>query len=398
MFPSNTTGWSTHLKRSSPRKQIILIIGPKPPPYHGVSVAIEKLLNSYLNKRFDVYHVDLADRRGIQHVGNPDIYNVILFFRQFFNAAKIICFKRPLIAYLPISQKTLGILRDSFFILLCLTGGCRVVLHLHGGNFKNWYEQRIRIFRIVIRMIIRPIAKMIVLSESFKNMFDGLIPPQKIAVVPNGVGSPPVLKELADRSLKRSSTALTVLYLGTLLRNKGVLVLLNSIPMVINERLDTRFIFAGPWFDERDRKEAVDIIKSRGIENAVHFTGAVAGRRKWEILKTSDIFVFPGIQQEGQPLVVLEAMAAGLPVIYTDRGCLSDVISDADNGFQVRINDPEDLAHKILLLARDPCMMREMGQRSRRRYESKYTDEHYISNMMNVFTTLSEGSASSNEV
>ena len=229
-------------------------------------------------------------------------------------------------------------------------------------------------------------------------MFDGLIPPQKIAIVPNGVENPPTINDFSFKQKKETKKTLKVLYLGTLLRNKGVLVLLKSISLVIKERPDIHFVFAGPWFDERDRKEAGVIIRSRGIEQAVHFTGAVDGRRKWEILKTSDIFVFPGIQQEGQPLVVLEAMAAGLPVIYTNRGCLYDIISDANSGLQVRINDPEDLARKILLLARDPYMMREMGQRSRRQYESKYTDKHYISNMMNAFTTISEGSDSLNEV
>ena len=163
---------------------------PKTPPYHGVSVAIEKLLGDDVRIKFDVYHVDLADRRGIQHVDKPDLFDVALFFRQFFQAIKIVISKRPSIAYLPISQKTIGFLRDSFFILLFLVGGCRVILHLHGGDFRNWYEQRSRIFRIFIQSILRSIDVMIVLSESFKTLFEGLIPPQKIAVVPNGVGIP----------------------------------------------------------------------------------------------------------------------------------------------------------------------------------------------------------------
>jgi len=371
-------------------KPSILIIAPKPPPYHGVSVAIEKLLDSYVNNRFNVYHVDLADRRGIQHVDKPDLYDVALFFRHFFQAIKIVISKRPSIAYLPISQKTIGFLRDSFFILLCLVGGCRIILHLHGGDFRNWYEHRGRIFRIFIQSILRSIDVMIVLSESFKTMFEGLIPTQKIAVVPNGVEIPSSIKDITDNHQRMPSRTLTVLYLGTLCRLKGVLVLLNSIPLVIRERSDIRFVLAGPWFNERDRKEADAFMASHGIAHAVHFPGTVDGRTKWDVLKSSDIFVFPGIQQEGQPLVVLEAMAAGLPIIYTNRGCLSEIISDANNGFQIRTNDSVDIAHKILLLAGDPRMMKEMGQRSRKRYENAYTDKHYVNNMLKVFTHISK--------
>ena len=374
-------------------KPSILIIGPKPPPYHGVSVAINKLLDSKVKNRFDIYHVDLGDRRGIQHVGNPDLNNVALFFSQFFQAIKLVTSKRPTIAYLPISQRTMGVLRDSFFILLCLVGRCRVILHLHGSDFRNWYEQRNLIFRIFVQTILKPIDLMIVLSESFKTMFEGLIPEQKIAVVPNGVESPTPVTKKINKYPEKHSEALSVLYLGTLLRRKGVPVLLNSIPLVIRKRPDIRFVFAGPWFNERHKKEADTLIASHGIAKYVHFLGAVDGRAKWEVFQESDIFVFPGTQQEGQPLVVLEAMAAGLPVIYTNRGCLAETIPDGYNGFQVRINDPVDLANKILLLAEDPCMMKEMGQRSRSRYENKYTDMHYVSNMLKVFTKISKNSA-----
>jgi glycosyltransferase involved in cell wall biosynthesis len=230
---------------------------------------------------------------------------------------------------------------------------------------------------------------MIVLSNSFKTLFDGLIPPEKIKIVSNGVGIPPARRDNTKNYQRIPSKSLIVLYLGTLMRRKGVLVLLKSVPLIIAERPDIRFVFAGPWSNERDRKEAFSFIAKHGLANDVHFTGIVDERKKWDVLQASDIFVFPGIQQEGQPLVILEAMAVGLPVIYTNRGCILDIISDGNNGFQIRRNDPVDMAHKILLLASDSHMMREMGTRNRERFLNAYTDKHHTHNMLNIFEQLS---------
>jgi hypothetical protein len=56
----------------------LLIVGPTPPPFHGVSMSMHLLLQSELGERFRISHVDLADRRGIQHVDKPDVHDVML--------------------------------------------------------------------------------------------------------------------------------------------------------------------------------------------------------------------------------------------------------------------------------------------------------------------------------
>ncbi|HEY7532802.1 MAG TPA: hypothetical protein VH681_08520, partial [Nitrospiraceae bacterium] len=63
-------------------KPTLLIIGPTPPPYHGVAVAVQTLMESDLRDSFHLVHLDLADRRGIAHVNNPDLHDVLLFIRQ----------------------------------------------------------------------------------------------------------------------------------------------------------------------------------------------------------------------------------------------------------------------------------------------------------------------------
>jgi glycosyltransferase involved in cell wall biosynthesis len=103
------------------------------------------------------------------------------------------------------------------------------------------------------------------------------------------------------------------------------------------------------------------------------------------------VFVFAGVQQEGQPLVVLEAMAAGLPIVFTDRGCLRETVVNGVTGCEVRVNDPNDLSRTLLWLFDHPEERQRMGQAARRRYETLYTLDRHVKRMTDVFArTLQE--------
>ena len=123
-------------------KIILLVIGPTPPPFHGVAVAVETLLQSSITEQFRVHHLDLADRRGIQHVNKPDFYDVVLFCRQWLTLVGLLLRIRPTLTYLVLSQSTVGFVRDSLLLWPAYFRGCHLVLHLHGGNFMNWFLTR----------------------------------------------------------------------------------------------------------------------------------------------------------------------------------------------------------------------------------------------------------------
>src|SRR5262249_47284731 len=165
-------------------------------------------------------------------------------------------------------------------------------------------------------------SRFIVLAEAFRGPLSDLVPPERIAVVPNGIACPDVSRERPPPPRPRYR----VLFLSTLSRNKGALLLLEAAAAIARERDDVEFVLAGPWFREADRVLAGELIARHGLASCVSFTGEVAATEKARLFAAADVFVFPGIQQEGQPLVVLEAMAAGLPVVFADRGCLAETV------------------------------------------------------------------------
>ena len=368
----------------------ILVIGPTPPPFHGVSVAMDAVLNSVLRDQFRLRHLDLSDRRGIQHVDKPDFHDVLLFLKQWWKLLVILRKERPQVAYLPLCQSTIGFLRDSLFILPAHLFGTQVVLHLHGGNFKTWYESRSGLLKLYVRIVLRRVACIAVLSDSFRRIFEGLIPSDRIAVVPNGIHWPAVQKPVPKT---HKPDRYRVLHLSTLSRLKGALVLLAAIPLILKVRQDVEFILAGPWLHEVDRQQAELFVADHTLADHVVFTGSVERiQDKRSVFSSADLFVFPGIQQEGQPLVVLEAMASGLPVLFTDRGCLRDTVIDGECGLEVRSNDSQHLADCILWCLDNPDEVQKMGRKARERFERLYTSERFIQRLGDVFTLESSRS------
>lgn len=362
----------------------LLLIGPTPPPFHGVAVAVQTLLQSCVVEQFRVWHLDLADRRGIQHVNKPDMHDVSLFVKQWLRLLGMLACGCPTLTYLVLSQSTIGFLRDSFLIWPSYLRGSHIVLHLHGGNFRDWLHGRSWLMKVYVQTILKRVTRVIVLGETLKFQFEGLVEHSRIVVVANGI-------EWEDsrfhRKVTDSRSRHRILHLSTLSHLKGALVLIEAIPLVVRRRRDVEFVFAGPWSHAEDKQWAEQFIAQQDIAKYIRFSGQVDGEEKRSLFSSADIFVFPGVQQEGQPLVVLEAMAAGLPVIFTDRGCLRDTVVNGETGLEVSINDPRQLADRILCLLDHPDDMETMGRRARQRYEDRYTKKHHIDNMIEVLAS-----------
>jgi glycosyltransferase involved in cell wall biosynthesis len=360
----------------------LLVIGPTPPPYHGVAVAVESLLHSRLSEVFDVTHLDLADRRGIAYVNKPDRHDIVLFIRQWLLLWRLLLTRRPHVVYLVLSQTTVGFVRDSLLMWPSVMVGAKVVAHLHGGAFRGWYDSRWAPVRAYARQVLGTASKIIVLGESLRDIFHGLLPDHRIAVVPNGVD---LSSDEPKRERPNGTRPWRILHLNTLNRMKGTLVLLAAIPTVLRHRRDVAFLFAGAWSDPLHRQVAERYIAQHRLWPYITFVGEVTGWDKDHALRSADLFVFPGIQPEGQPLVVLEAMAAGLPIVFTNQGCLRETVVDGECGVEAYANDPYDLAVKMCALLDHPEELRRLGENARRRCSAHFGRDRYIAGMIRTF-------------
>lgn len=365
----------------------IIIIGPTPPPRHGVSVMVEFLLKDLAHRGRPFAHVNTSDGRSLAHIGRPDAYDAFLFVRQWLVLLRRVV-KHRSIVYLPISQTTAGVFRDCLFLMVPFVLGVPYVFHLHGGDFRQWLEGSAAPMRRWVRLLLGRARTAIVLDPSFRLIFEGLVAPENIAVVSNGVPDPragPV-----EKRTPRSSPALEVAYIGFLSPGKGVDVLVSAAGRVLEQFPTARFTLAGNWpaGGFRQRLEAMPALTK--CSGRIQFVGPVEKEDKRELLERATIFVFPGVQQEGQPLVLLEAMSYGLPIVCTDTGCNAATVGP-DAALIVRRGDPEDLADKICRSLADPAWRARAGAAARARYDGRFRLCAHLQQMSAVLLAAASG-------
>jgi glycosyltransferase involved in cell wall biosynthesis len=365
-------------------KQSILIIGPTAPPYNGMSVATELVLGATRDE-LETIHLDTADRRDLSNVGRIDFVNVWLAMRQAVRYLWLLCFRRPSIVYVPIAQDRLPFLRDCLFLIPARIFHRKVIVHLHGGHFGKFYQNSSRAMRIVIRYALGRAHRAVVLGKALDNVFDGIIPRDRVRVIPNGI--PDNYTECSTAIPKGDRP--TILSLGTLMREKGTMDLLEALPSVVKQIPDVRVIFAGEWYRSEERSKAAEIIKENGLESHTEFIGPVAPPRKFDILKRSAAFVMPtNYKYEGHPYVILEAMSAALPVISTRVACIPETVVDGETGFILEPGDNEELARKLVLLLGNEEVRKKMGCASRKRFLEFYTFDRFSDRLKSVFKEL----------
>lgn len=367
----------------SGRRPRVLIIGPTPPPYMGPTLATDIILQSSLSETFELLHLDTSHHDTLATLGAINQRNVFSALKHAAQLVSMIVRKRPEIVYIPISQTTIGYLKDSVFILLSKILGRKVVCHLRGGFFRQWFNSANAMVRCYVRMVHSTVDSQIVLGECLRPLFDGLVPGKAVFVVPNGRD----FNFSPSTEVSRSGNPVRILYLGNLFETKGVLDVARAIPRVRAAGCRVEFVFAGscnyPHVAEAleacQREQGVDVVK---------LPGSVVGRAKLDLLLSSDMLVFPTyFPFEGHPWVIVEAMAAGLPIVSTDHAAIRESVEDGVNGYLVEKQAPDDIADKVISLCRDTDLRCRMGAASRDLYEAKFTEEKMVQHMAIALTS-----------
>ena len=215
---------------------------------------------------------------------------------------------------------------------------------------------------------------LVVVSTSLKEkaIREG-IQPKRIQVIANGIELPPRLEAAAATVRKELSPAQNqplLLAVGRLVTPKGHTYLLQAVPALLTEYPDLQLVIAGEGYLRPALEAEID---SLHLERSVHLLGNRSDVPV--LLQACDIFVLSS-RNEGMPIALLEAMAAGAAVISTRVEGVADLICEGQNGLLVPVEDPVALAQAILHLLRNPDLRRQLGAAARETIQEKYSLDH----------------------
>ena len=206
-----------------------------------------------------------------------------------------------------------------------------------------------------------------------RKLVEGGLPESLIAVKPNsvypdpGVGKGPVVGQEY------------FLFVGRLSPEKGISTLLQAW-RILGQRGSApvlRIIGSGPLSEK--------VAETARSVAGIQWLGPQPPHRVLEAMKEAVALIFPSTWYEGFPLVIVEAFAVGLPVVTSNLGSMSTLVSDGDTGLHVPPGDPEALAEAVTRIAADIAATRRMGLAARTEFEAKYTAERNRERLVSIY-------------
>ncbi len=252
--------------------------------------------------------------------------------------------------------------------LIARQSGCPVIIRTEHQPLRSVSERRRKRHADAFGAA----DQLICVSEANAASFiSGGVPAPKISVIPNGVAVRDATMASTEvrRRLKLRSDAPVLLTVGRLARQKGYRYLLEATPRVLAEVPDVQLVWVGSGPQERQLRAAMD---ERRLSSNVHL---LATRHNvWDLLGAAYALVLPSLW-EGIPLVAIEAMAAGVPVVGTAVAGTSEVVRDGATGRLVPPRDPAALAAALIELLTSPGARARWGAGGRRRFQARFTAE-----------------------
>ncbi len=235
------------------------------------------------------------------------------------------------------------------------------------------------VLRILVDRILSQVERLVVLGECLREIGGPAVSPDRVVVVPNGVDLGPA----PERS--PMNAPFTVLYMGVLEETKGFLELIRAWPRVRESIPGAQLVCAGRWDSDEIRDRTFQALEDLGVQDCVELPGVVTGESKSALFARVSAFCMPTFYPlEGQPVVILEAMAAGLPVVTTARGAIAEVVVDRVTGFLIPAHDPNALVERLSVLAHDSSLRERLGRAAMARYRREFTAAHFAHRIESV--------------
>ncbi|MCL5439034.1 MAG: glycosyltransferase family 4 protein [Patescibacteria group bacterium] len=254
------------------------------------------------------------------------------------------------------------------------------------NKITDWYSLAVKLFK---KSFIKYEDKLFSKSNMFITITGAManeliryykINPLKISVIKNSID---IKKYKLIKKESSNNKQFKILSIGRLVYRKGVLDLVDAAKIICHRYPNVVFTIIGEGPLEKSLREK---IKEYRLQNNVLLVGAVPNNQIKKYIKASSVFVIPSYY-EGLPLVLLEAIASGKPVIGTNIDGIKEIIKDGKNGLLVPSGNPRSIAKAIIQLFKNPTLRIILGKNARKTAE-QFDRKLMINKILKIYENL----------
>jgi len=336
----------------------------------GISTLIAEILNSPLKNQFEFVYIE-SQAEDFNKFGKAFLaaWAIVRFVFNCLSAS-------PALVYVHLGSNA-SLYRESVFIFLAKFFGKKVVAHFHAGDIDNYFPFQSKLGQKFIQRAINISDKVIAVSTESARQLRNITCSPNVSVITNAVNTSNFnVFNINDASPKNRQKAETVklLFVGATGKLKGERDLVQALAILRDGAPDLKVSFLG--YGAENLKSYCEELK---VTNFIEFLGVVPMNERISFFQKADIFVLP-TYAEAMPMSVIEAMAAGLPVISTPVGGIPELIKDGVDGLLFPPGDVKALAEKISFLVNNKKIRIKIGKKARQKAReqmdfSQYTEK-----------------------
>lgn len=260
--------------------------------------------------------------------------------------------------------------------------GVPMVQHLHGVIGFDSANIAKKYLNILVERVAMIQARQIIAVSTHlcSTIPEHAIPRHKLRIIHNGVPANPFLP---TRSMEQKQPVIgTVAFWRP---GKGLEQLIHALPLLIAGGQAFVLDVVGGFITPRYEAEIKEMTAGLGLSGHIRWLGATS--KVADFLRAMDLFVLPSLS-EGLPMVILEAMAAGVPVVATDVGGISEAVRPGVDGLLVPSQNPEALAGAIQTLLNDARLWAQCRANAHVRQTALFSDRHMAKEVAAMYTQL----------
>jgi glycosyltransferase involved in cell wall biosynthesis len=349
----------------SARPLRVLLVGLFPPTVGGITAQLVQMLEGPLAQRVDLIPFNTSRPPKKRGVGDPGYRALLsdglgrLLKGAWVTLQHLAAFPgvlrsvRPDVVHVH-TPPFAPFWESALYVWMAKSRGLPVILHFH-YDLETYYRNELPFLRPLIWRVIERVDRFVVLSEKDHRLLEerGY---RHILVLPPSLR----VEAFSPRAGERPpAPPLRVLFVGGKeLPRKGIDTVLEAARILKKEQAPVRFSLAALSDLYRER------LRQMGLEDWCEDLGWIFGEAKYRAFRSHHVLVLPS-RAEGMPMVLMEAMAAGMAIVATPVGGIPDIVQPGYNGVLIPVDDPYALSRALWELALEPSTLTRYGHHNR---------------------------------